>query len=102
MPRSVTQDVADLVVWLDHDATMTVLRLLLRDERAAAFAHLRRIAPDLDEALAGDPAFYERLLDELEQRVSPDDEQDDLETREIPDLSRFAREQETEEKPRRR
>ncbi len=93
--------VADVVVWLDHATTMEILRLLLQNEPARAFARLLQVAPDLDPDLARDSEFLERLLDELELRVSPSDDPDDLETREVPDYTRFAREQPTDEKPRR-
>lgn len=102
MGRSLEQDVADVMVWLDHAAAQGLLRLLVQEDRAGAFARLRQIAPDLDPGRAEEPAFFARLLDDLEQRVAPEDDLFDLETREMPNLERFAREPATEEGPHRR
>lgn len=102
MPRSFSQEVADVVAWLDHAATAELLRLLLKGETPEAVARLRRVAPELEVEVATDPAFLELLVDELELRVAGSDDPEDLETREIPDYSRFAREQPTDEAPPRR
>lgn len=102
MARTLSQEVADVVAWLDHAATADLLRLLVRGEHAGVQARLRQVAPDLDPAVAGAPEFLERLLDELELRVAGSDDPEDLETREIPDYTRFALDPPTEDKPRRR
>jgi len=89
----IKRDVVDALVWLDLAGAQELLRALLRDDRATQERTLKRLVPDLvGVADLGDPLWMDALLEELELRVSPedDDDPDSVATREVPNLARFA------------
>lgn len=86
------QAAASLVAWLDMNGTRQLLRLLLTGSYEGATAYLAALFPDLPpEYRMSDPTFVEHLIDALENRVSPPDEDlDRLPTELVPDYARFA------------
>lgn len=91
MPDDIEREVAAAVAWLDHADVRDLLRLLIGGRVADAEALLRQRAPDGAWDLA-DPASVEALVEELELRLAPpdDEDQDAIATREIPDYTRYA------------
>jgi len=89
----IERDVADALVWLDLEGARTLLRSLIRDDLATQQRTLRRLVPDLvGVADLTDDRWMDALLEELELRVAPedDDDPDSVATREVPNLARFA------------
>ncbi|MEQ1501648.1 MAG: hypothetical protein ABMB14_05425 [Myxococcota bacterium] len=91
--EDIARDVASATVWLTDDQA----EVLLARIRARGWVEARELLlaaiPELTGApQVDDPRWQRALLEELQIRVTPpgDDEQDDLETRELPDITRFA------------
>lgn len=90
--RDVGRDVASAMVWLEDEQVQELAALVDAGDWGAVEDVLRAAIPELGEARLGEARWRTALREELMLRVSPpaDDEQDDLETREMPDLTRFA------------
>ena len=88
----IARDVASAVAWLDLAQVQELTRLLLAEDTGAAARRLEQWVPDLDGCDLADRAWTDALLDELEWRLSPPDEDDPdlVATREVPDYTRFA------------
>jgi hypothetical protein len=89
---TIRRDVLDAVVWLDLDACRRLLSALVRGDEAAAREAVERQLPELRGVIdVADPRWRDALLDELELRVAGhDDDPDQIATREVPNLARFA------------
>jgi hypothetical protein len=92
-PDETAREVASAAVWLADVQAIAILDALRRDDWADARTRLLAAVPELIEGERLDaPEWRRALREELEVRLVPpaDDEQDDLETREMPDYARFA------------
>jgi hypothetical protein len=92
MKDRIARDIASAVAWLDLAQVQELARLLLADDTTTAARRLGAWVPELDDLDLADPGAAEALLDELEWRLSPPDEDDPdaIATREVPDYTRFA------------
>jgi len=88
----IRQDVVDALVWVELARVQALLHALVKGAPEGWQAAVERLVPDLTGvADLSDPRWREALLDELEQRVAGlDDDQDALDTVEVPNLARFA------------
>lgn len=92
-PDDTAREVASAAVWLTDVQAVAILDALRRDDWPEARTRLLAAVPEAIEGEGFDtPAWRAALREELEIRLVPpaDDEQDDVETREMPDYSRFA------------
>lgn len=89
--------IASATAWLDLEQTRELMRMLLKDELDAATALLDRWVPDLtDELDLKDPEWVDLLLDVLDLRLAPaidEPDQELVETQELPDYARFAKDE---------
>ena len=93
MNDRIAHDIASAVAWLDLAQVQALARLLLAADTDGAARRLGGWVPELGEGLdLADPVVADALLDELEWRLSPpdDDDPDAVATREVPDYTRFA------------
>lgn len=91
---SIQQDVASAVAWLDHGQVQQLLQHLLSGAPESAAAILSSTVPDLAETCdLSDPTWRDAFIDELEFRIAGTDDDadpDDVNTRELPDYTRYA------------
>ncbi|MEZ4239170.1 MAG: hypothetical protein R3F59_24055 [Myxococcota bacterium] len=90
---TIRRDVASAVAGLDDAQAESILDALRRGDWPVARDRLLSAVPEVEDDRAIEaPAWRDALQDELQFRVLPpgDDEQDDVETREVPDYARFA------------
>ncbi|HHO50148.1 MAG TPA: hypothetical protein ENK18_04560 [Deltaproteobacteria bacterium] len=91
---SIQQDVASAVAWLAHGQVQQLLQHLINGSLVEAGVILAGAVPDLADACdLTDPTWREALIDELEFRVAGSDDEanpDDVQTREVPDYTRYA------------
>ncbi len=87
------RQVVDALVWVELARVQALLQALLKGPAEGWQAAVDRLVPDLrGVADLTDPRWRDALLDELEQRVAglDDEDQDSLETAEVPNLARSA------------
>lgn len=92
---TIQQDVASAIAWLEQTQAQQLLKHLLQENPSGAQAILEHTVPDLAEACdLTDPAWRQAFVDELEFRIAGSDDEsdpDDVQTRELPDYTRYAR-----------
>ena len=93
MTDPISRELASAVAWLDLAQVQELARLLLAEDWTTAERRLLQWVPELaDGCDLTSPTWSDALMDELEWRLSPPDEDDPdlVATREIPDYARYA------------
>jgi len=87
----IRRDVIDALVWLDLAHVQALMFALVKGAPSSWQGAVERLVPDLrGEADMTDPRWREAMLDELEIRLAGVEPEVDLDTREVPNLARFA------------